>query len=194
MVFDQSHRRSPNQSQLQLVGSRRRREIVRIHIRRGAEEVRRQLRPDERTAPLGLPVPNERLFLIARTQSHDHSVANHVVVRSKLRVAVRMEQRGPILRRKHAKQDVQHLPIPRGGDLFALIRHYQQALKLERLTPSEGIRRGTAPGGGRCTRDRKCLRETGTRSTQSEDEPPTDPAAWRGTACAEWFAAPACTH
>lgn len=195
VVFDQSNRRPSNQSQLELVDSGSGREIVRINVRRGAEEIGGQLRSDERAASFGLPVPNKRLSVIHSTHSDDHSIAKQIVIRTELRIRVRVEQRGPIMRREHAEQNVQHLPIPRRRDFFALIRHNQQAFELLRHTHTEkGVRQGTALGGGRWKPDRKCLRETGRRSTQNEDEPPTDPAAWRGIACEEWSAEPVCMH
>ena len=166
VVFDQSNRRPSNQSQLELVDSGSGWEIVRINVRRGAEEIGGQLRSDERAASFGLPVPNKRLSVIHSTHSDDHSIAKQIVIRTELRIRVRVEQRGPIMRREHAEQNVQQ----------------------------KGVRQGTALGGGRWKPDRKCLRETGRRSTQNEDEPPTDPAAWRGIACEEWSAEPVCMH
>lgn len=134
VVFDQSNRRPSNQSQLELVDSGSGREIVRINVRRGAEEIGGQLRSDERAASFGLPVPNKRLSVIHSTHSDDHSIAKQIVIRTELRIRVRVEQRGPIMRREHAEQNVQHLPIPRRRDFFALIRHNQQAFELSRHT------------------------------------------------------------
>lgn len=134
VVFDQSNRRPSNQSQLELVDSGSGREIVRVNVRRGAEEIGGQLRSDKRAASFGLPVPNKRLSVIHSTHSDDDSIANQIVIRTELRIRVRVEQRGPIMRREHAKQNVQHLPIPRRRDFFALIRHNQQAFELTRHT------------------------------------------------------------
>lgn len=131
MVLDQPNRRSPNQSQLKLADSRSGREIVRINVRRGAEEIGGQFRSDERAASFGFPVPNKRLSMIHSTHSDDDSIAEQVVIRTELRIGVRMQQRGSIMRRKHAEQNVQHLPIPRRRHFFALIRHNQQALELK---------------------------------------------------------------